>query len=464
MRFKVSDILEACVALDARLLSGSLARVMSGVTTDSRDVSPGQMFVALEGENFDGHLYVDQALEAGATGALVRSGWRPGDLTPSGRSIIEVSDTLEGLGCLARWWRMGHRLDVLAVTGSIGKTSVKEMTAAIVGQRLQTMKTRGNLNNLIGLPLTLFEIQADTRAAVVELGINQPGEMERLTDISRPTIGLIINLAEVHLEYLGDMDGVARAKTALWRGMRGGTAVVNADDRRLVAAAGATDLYRLTFGRAAGSDVRLIKARGLGLDGLAVELEIQGQRAEMEIPLLGAFYGPNVAAACATALAVGCDVNDMTAGLTRVSLPGHRMRLVHTPACLRILDDAYNANPQAVVAALETLVELKPNGGRTGAVLGQMAEMGGQAEAGHRRVGRRAAEIGLDVLIALGPWAGLMAAEAQKAGCARALVAADAAEAAGLAARELGSGDALLVKGSRVAALERVVDLLEQGD
>ncbi len=450
------------------MVRGSLALVLSGLTTDTRRLEPGRLFVALEGERFDGHDFAERALQEGAGGVLVRFGWSEGRELPFGGLVVEVNDTLTALGLLARWWRLQHRIPILAVSGSMGKTSVKEMIASIMSVSHRVLKTEGNLNNLIGLPLTLFRLEAAHEMAVVELGVSLPGEMERLVDIARPQAGLLTNVAPVHLAGLGGLDGVARAKTALWRGMNGdAVAVVNLDDPRLREAAKDFPGPKVTFGAseaAAEADVRLAWVEHKGLDGQGLEMIVRGERDRFFLPAVGDFYGLNAAAACAGALALGADIEEMAEGLRHFSQPGHRMRPLKGVGGLTIIDDAYNANPEAMRAVMETLIRIKPNGNRLAAILGQMAELGEAAEEAHRQLGQDAGRLGIDPVIAVGPWSGQVVEGARQGGASEALEADDAEQAAALVRQRLASGDWLLIKGSRVAGLERAVAALTGED
>ena len=436
--------------------------VFKGLTTDSRQIVRGGLFVALVGEKFDGHRFVAQALDQGAAGALVQTGrLTEAELSSLSGPAIATDDSLAALGRIALAWRLQHDIPILAVTGSMGKSSVKEMAADILSVDRSTLRNQGNFNNLIGLPLTLLRLTDDRQAAVVELGINQIGEMEQLVAIAQPTVGLITNAAEVHVEYLGDLAGVARAKTALWRGMpAGATAVVNLDDPYLKAAAEEYDGPKIGFGRSEEAEVRFRDCRPDGAEGLIVDLAYQGRNFSAPLKAFGLFQGFNAAAACAGAAALGVGVDQMIEGLSRFSGMKHRLGLKVSPAGWNVLDDVYNANPAAMVEALKTLVRLSEGQGRRAAALAHMAELGRRSEEAHIELGRRAAEMKLDLLVALGPWAELTAKTARDNGLIAVETAADMAAAAEILADRLDPGDWLLVKGSRSAGLERLVDLI----
>jgi len=470
VRLTVSEMMTALAEFSPVLIQDGVGTVLAGLATDSRSIKEGEIFLALSGDNFDGHDFVPNALAKGAAGAVVRSGWAAGQSLDKGAIIIEVGDTLIGLNLIARHWRLAHPIPILAITGSLGKSSVKEMVAAILAVKRRVLKNRGNYNNTVGLPLTLLELEEGTEAAVVELGVNGLGpmsgeeEMARLVDTCRPQVGLITNIGPIHLEGLGDLDGVARTKTVLWRGQGPGTtAVVNLDDPRLVRAAKSFDGPKITFGQSAEAQVRLKKVRPQGQAGCEVELSIQGQEIRVLLPTVGLFHGFNAAAACAGALALGAGAEEMTEGLASFESLNHRLRIMPGEGGLTIIDDAYNANPPAMPHALKTLTRLCPNGRKAGAVLGQMAELGRESEAAHRRLGEEVGRSGVDLLIALGPWAELTVAEARAAGLKKAHVAPDRETAAQMARQALTPGDWVLVKGSRMVGMEKVVDLLTGG-
>jgi len=461
LKLTASQVLAALADLKPSPSGPFKERLFEGLSIDSRQVRPGQLFLALQGERFDGHDFVRQALERGALAAVVRAGWARGQDLPREAPLIETTDTLKALGRLARYWRLRHQVPVLAVSGSMGKSTVKEMIAAIVGQRRRVLKNEGNLNNLIGLPLTLLDLEETVQAAVVELGISLKGEMEELVDIARPQVGLLTNVAPVHVEGLGGLEGIAEAKTALWRGLGPeGTAVVNLDDELLRRAAGEFKGRRLTFGRAAEADVRLIESGPANGQGLQGTLELAGRRYPFLVPALGRFQALNAAAAAAGALALGAPPEDVAPGLAGFAPLKHRLRTLVGRKGINVLDDAYNANPVAMVEALDSLRRLCPGRARAAAILGQMAELGPEGLVAHQELGRAAAGAGLDLLVALGPFAEAVAEEARRAGLSQAHVVQEPAEAVEIVLDRLGAGDWVLVKGSRVARLERAVAAL----
>jgi UDP-N-acetylmuramoyl-tripeptide--D-alanyl-D-alanine ligase len=386
---------------------------------------------------------------------------RAGDPSPLPR--LAVPDTLAALGAIARHHRLRFRIPVVGVTGSNGKTTTREMIAAILATRGPVLKTEGNLNNEVGVPLTLFGLDASHQAAVVEMGMSHPGEIARLAAIALPQIGVVTLAAPAHLEGLGTVDAVADAKAELFQGLpEGGIAIANADDARMLRRAQASGRRMMTFSAAKGrrGDVVVLEIVSQGADGLRFVLGVGNRELPVHIPgLVGAHNAANAAAAAGAAIALGCTDREIVRGLASVRPVGRRLRLERLPSGVQLVDDCYNANPASMSAALRTLVELAAQGGRPVAVLGDMLELGAFEAEAHRALGEEAARAGVRVLAAFGP---------------RARAAAESARAAGLdafhseeidalvrwAKATLQPTDVLLVKGSRGMKLERLVEAL----
>ncbi|HEY8369465.1 MAG TPA: UDP-N-acetylmuramoyl-tripeptide--D-alanyl-D-alanine ligase [Thermodesulfobacteriota bacterium] len=465
-------------ATGGRLVGPKPVAPFTAVTTDSRAVAAGSLFVALAGERFDGHTFVPAARAAGAAAALV---WAPAAeslaLGLPGFPLVAVADPLTALGDLAAARRRrAEDLKVLAVTGSNGKTTTKEMLAAAVAPLGPMLKTEGNLNNLIGLPRTLLAMAEGTRVAVLEMGMNRFGEIARLTEIARPDIGVITNVGPVHLERLGTLDGVRRAKLELFRGMpAGGTAVVNADDPNLrdgTAGLAVTPLRVALDGTPDGA-----LARGLSVDVIAragrttpegrtpLTLETPAGRVEVNLPAEGRHQAMNAALAAAAALAAGVALPEVAAGLERFTPVPGRFERVRLEGDVVVVNDAYNANPASMAASLEVFcaAPIGP-GGRRLAALGEMRELGDASAAAHRDLGRRVAALPLDGVYVYGPSAELVVAGAREAGAPDGRVVAletHEAIAEAIAAR-LVPGSAVFVKGSRGVTMERVIAALER--
>jgi UDP-N-acetylmuramoyl-tripeptide--D-alanyl-D-alanine ligase len=418
--------------------------VFTGVSTDTRALAPGDLFVALTGPRFDGHGFLPDAIAAGAAGALL------GHALDTPLPYVEVPDTRQALGSFAALWRAQFKVPVVAVTGSNGKTTVKEMLAAILACRGKGCVTRGNLNNDIGVPLTLLRLRADDGYAVIEMGMNRRGEIGYLAGLTRPTIALITNAAEAHLAGLGSVEEVARAKGEIFTGLAdGGTAVINADDayrelwKTLVA-----PRRVLTFGLEHKADVRADYA--LGGNGCTLRLMTPAGDIDVRLSLLGKHNVMNALGATAAALAAGAAPPDVKAGLETVKAVAGRLELKEGIGDARVIDDTYNANPASLAAGLQVLRDFP---GERALVLGDMAELGPAAEDVHRRAGALARHLGIQRLFALGELS-RHAVEAFGRGARHF----DGPEALADALRNCLHGEiTVLVKGSRVMRMERVV-------
>ena len=438
-----------------------------GVFTDTRAPLKGGLFVALRGGNFDGSNFLAQAVQGGAAGVLI-----PADAVakaPPGVAVLLAADTGRALGALAAAWRRQLAdLRVVCVTGSTGKTSTKELIAEVLAVAGPTLKTEGNLNNEIGVPLTLLRLGPEHRYAAVECGMNHLGEIARLAAWADADVGMVTNVGPVHLEGTGSIDGVAHAKGELFHALReGAVAVANADDARVLQQARLSRRKLITFGASYGADVRLISAhhqlpghpQGLGL---RVELEFSGARRSVDLNLIGTHNGGNAAAATAVGLALGLDADTILGGLAKAVTPGRRMRPVRMQNGALLIDDCYNANPSSTKAALLTLTHLVEGKGRAIAVLGDMLELGHTELDLHRDVGRFAAGAGLSLLVCFGTRAKALGEGAQEAGLSADSVeyVDDAQEAARLVQSRARPEDVVLVKGSRGMRMERISDAL----
>jgi UDP-N-acetylmuramoyl-tripeptide--D-alanyl-D-alanine ligase len=435
-----------------------------GVFTDSRNPLRRGLFVALRGEKFDGSDFVAQALQGGAAGVLVPAD-ALGKVRPQAKGIalLTAADTGRALGSLASAWR--HRLPdlkVVCVTGSTGKTSTKELIAEVLAATGPTLKTEGNLNNEVGVPLTLLRLGEEHRYAAVECGMNHLGEIARLTQWADPDVALVTNVGPVHLEGVGSIDGVAHSKGELFHGLReSGVAVANADDPRVLGQAKLSRRRLVTFGAAQGSDVRLISAHHGG-PGLRVELELGGTTRLVELKLIGTHNGHNAAGAAAVGVALGFDPATILRGLANATTPGRRMRPVRMPDGALLIDDCYNANPSSTKAALLTVTHLIKGKGKAIAVLGDMLELGPTELDLHRDVGRFAAGAGLSLLVCFGKRAQALGEGAEEAGLPARNIeyTEDPSEAVRLVQAQVRPEDVVLVKGSRGMKMERISDSL----
>ena len=447
--------------------------VLNHISTDSRAINPGDLFVALKGENFDGKMFAENALKNGAAGLLINHApghdEEPLDFTPN-IPVLLVPDTLFALGELAanrrRW---NNDLQVLAMTGSSGKTTVKEMTGAILGQKNSILKTEGNFNNLIGMPLTLLRLKEDHEIAVLEMGMNRPGEIARLTEIADPDIACIINIQEAHLEGLGDIQGVAKAKNELFAGLKPeGKAIVNLDDEIVRSLADRLAQEKITFGCSPDAFVRATNIKSLGQNGMSFTLHIGNENRQVIIKAIGRHNVSNSLAAAAMAHGVGIEIDEISAGLA-VFLPYEkRTSIEELDSGIQILNDCYNANPASMMAALNTLQDLKKDH-RAVAVLGDMLELGAKSDAAHQALGKAVFELGIDFLAVFGSQKQNVVTSALGAGMARETARGFDSK-KDLAVwlnqliqdKKIKADDWLLIKGSRGMRMEEILGLLRK--
>jgi UDP-N-acetylmuramoyl-tripeptide--D-alanyl-D-alanine ligase len=429
----------------------------AGVSIDTRTLKRGALFFAIGGPNHDGHRFVEEAFSKGAVGAVVSRA----DALPEGRTGIVVDDTTRALqeAAASRLRRIGAR--VVGITGSSGKTTTKEMTRSALSGSFRVMASRGNLNNIFGLPLTLFDLEQGDQIAVLEMGISTRGEMRRLAEIADPDLAILTNLSGAHLEFFDSLDDYAKAKAELFETMRPNTTgIFNADDERCRRIASSFHGYAATFGMDTTADFRGTEYRGLGLDGCAFTVVHSGGSRDVSLRFAGAHHAMNALAALAAGHLLGCGLDSMISGLEKLEPLEMRGRVVNLEGGVRILDDSYNANPGAVRAALAVLSQTDPRGGRRIAVLGDMLELGEDADHFHREIGRLLAATGIDAAYLVGKLSLATAAEAGRAGFAGVTHLDNAAEAAERLAREVRPGDVILVKGSRSIGLDGVVRAL----
>lgn len=455
-----------------RLTGGRLVRrsdrLVRGAAVDSRLVRPGELFAALAGERTDGHRYLADAVHAGAAALLVSRSPSAGELEAlGGVTIVQVPDVLVALGAVAAGWRSRFDALVVGVTGSYAKTSTKEAIVAVLEPSLRTLRSEGNQNNEVGLPLTLLRLGPEHRAAVLEMGMYAGGEIADLARIARPRVGVVTAVAGVHLSRLGSLAAIERAKAELVEALpSNGVAVLNQDDRRVRRMAERTAARVMGYGFSADSDVTASDVVSAGLAGMRFTLRLPGPggrptRLPASVPGLGRLSVHNALAGAAVGVAAGLAGPDIVAALARGWAAPHRGE-VHRLGRLTIIDDAYNASPPSVVAALDLLAGLP---GRRVAVLGEMLELGKGSAAGHRDVGTAAAAT-CDVLVTVGAGAHLIAVGARDAGLdpSRVIEVRDRESALDLLRSRLQPGDVVLVKASRGVELDRLVRrLVEEG-
>ncbi len=472
---------EILAATNGKIARAGGKNVFGEIVTDSSKVKRGSIFIALKGERFDGHRFVPEALKRGAACAIVHRGVvgstglaaggsakRLAGKTPArGATILRVKDTLKALGDLAHFRREKLAPKVVAITGSNGKTTTKEMAAAILeeavlkGQKLRgkVLKTEGNLNNLVGLPLTLLKLRPLHKVAVVEIGTSRPGEIQRLAEIAAPDIGIITAVAAAHLEGLKNLAGVAREKGALFRNMRpGGTIVVNLDDSRVRRLGKRYQGRKISYGKR-GS----IRAGAVQTDakGTRFTLRAGTRRCPVQLRYLGRHNISNAVGAAALALELGVSLAAVRRGLANARPFSMRMEADSWRGA-GIINDAYNANPASMEAAIKTLAEMGGRGKKV-AVLGDMFELGKTTRREHRELGRRVAKARIDRLYLLGRQAAAVKAGAQSGGMdsTNIVIGRDHGDIARRLRGDVNKGDWLLVKGSRGMKMEKVLSELK---
>lgn len=442
----------ALAATEGQVEGPQTQEIFTSVTTDSRNVPAGSLFVCLRGPNFDGHAFAAQAVEAGAKAIVADYNWAG---TVPGVPVIRVEDTLAALGLLARAWRRQWGGKVVAITGSSGKTSTKEMVAAYFALGLNALKTEGNQNNEVGVPQTLFRATADHEVAIVEMGMRAQGEIAYLTKIAEPEVGIITNIGVAHIGRLGSQEAIAQAKSELWRNLpAGGTAVVPFDDPLAAREAGMWGGRTVSFSledpaaTVWGSDVHRVGEGQVFTAYWKAGKGFKAGRSEIHLPLWGDHHRANALAAIAAGWALGW-VPAPRLTIEPAQLAGRMV--IHDAAGVTLVDDTYNANPESMRAAIKAFAET-PSQGRRFVVLGDMGELGDQAETLHQEVAAFAAELPLDGLAAVGQFAPRYAA-----GYPEARTFADTEAACDFLVERLRPGDRVFFKASRAAKLETLV-------
>lgn len=429
---------------------------VSGVSTDTRELAPGEIFVALAGQTHDGHEFLAAAREAGAAAAVVSDP----EQAPPDLPVVVVEDTLEGLGLLAAWHRAQMPARVAAITGSTGKTSTKDMLGQIVRRLGPAVVAEGTHNNEIGVPLTLLRLSPEDRFCVLELAMRAPGEIGYLAEIARPDVGVITNIGQSHVGRLGSREAIAQTKAELLEHLpTDGVAVINADDFFFSVFCAMSEAPVVSFGIEANADFRAVDIDDGEVDRVSFRMVTPVGEANVRMRVPGRHNVMNALAAAAAATQLSATLDETVAALEEYAGSAMRMQHVRGLGGATILNDAYNASPDSVGAALNVLRSAE---GRKIFVFGDMLEMGAEGEPAHRAVGRAAAEAGVDWLITVGELARLAAGAAEEHGVRVDSV--DAAEdATELLRPELKEDDVVLVKASRGMALERVVEALTDG-
>jgi UDP-N-acetylmuramoyl-tripeptide--D-alanyl-D-alanine ligase len=461
VKFLASEIVEAT---RGKLVHGKPSLPFADVSTDSRTIEGKELFIPLTGPHFDAHEFIPAAFRKGARGTLLKQGLPLEKAGPLRKSsvVIEVKNPLKALGDIAALWRKKHPIPLVAITGSNGKTTAKELTHSILSQRFRVLKSEGNWNNLIGVPLTLLKLSSRHEVAVLEMGMNHRGEIRRLAHIARPTVGVITNVAPAHLKYLKSIEEIALAKGELLESLPdGGTAVLNRDDPLVRKMSRLFCGPQVTFGLGTRADVGATNVRLPEESGSRFTLHTEGNHVSVALSLLGKPNVYNALAAAAVATAFSLNVGHMKKGLERVKPFRRRMELITLPSKSFLIDDTYNANPSSAEGALRTLKHLKGRG-RSHVVLGDMLELGKAAVELHFQLGGTVASLSVDYLWLLGRHAREVARGAAGRGMEpqRIFVARSHQELASHLAARIGPRDWILVKGSRAMAMEKIADYL----
>lgn len=435
---------------------GDSRSVATTLCADTRKLKAGDVFVALRGENFDGHTFIEEAAKRGAIGVICEEA--PAGL-PSAYTVIQVPDALKALQQVASAYRQTLSLQVVNITGSNGKTSTKDLTAGVLGERLQVCKTEGNFNNHIGLPLTMLRSAKSDQVGVWEIGMNHEGEIAPLAALARPDVGIITNIGTAHIEFLGSREAIAKEKGALAEALTSnGYLILSAQDEFTPSIRNRTKAQVILAGIDAGD----VQARNLRphFNGVSFELHADGRSVEAELPVPGMHMVQNATLAAAAGRVFGLSLEECAAGIGKLQLTKGRLEQKMVQG-IHILDDTYNANPDSMTAALRTLSQLSCSGRRV-AVLGRMGELGSESERGHRQVGEVAAREGVDLLVGVGEEAAWITEEAARGGIGVVLHVASTEDATKALRGYLKAGDLVLVKGSRSARMERIVEGLQE--
>jgi UDP-N-acetylmuramoyl-tripeptide--D-alanyl-D-alanine ligase len=449
---------------------GEVTQPIRRVVIDSREAEPGDLFVALKGERTDGHSFVADAFGRGAVAALVEQDLALDcpviDLRPESATVtrvtlpvcLRVNHTLASLQDLSGWWRSKFNVRVVGITGSVGKTSTKELVWTVLSRRFHTLRSEGNLNNEIGVPLTLLQLEPAYQRVVLEMGMYAHGEIARLCELARPAVGVVTNIGPVHLERLGSLEAIAAAKAELVEALPpDGVAILNYDEPLVLAMASKAESRVLLYGLDSRADLWADDIESEGLEGISFQMHYQRENLRVHVPLLGRHSVHTALRAAAVGLAEGMSWDDILAGLQDRQA---QIRLVTAPGPQgsTILDDTYNSSPASAIAALNLLAELD---GRKIAVLGDMLELGSYEEEGHRLVGRRAMDVA-EILVAVGPRGRIIGQEALSLGTSpgRVFVCDDNQAAVECLRATIRPGDYVLIKGSRGMKMEEIVTAL----
>jgi UDP-N-acetylmuramoyl-tripeptide--D-alanyl-D-alanine ligase len=450
-------------AIGGNLVFGLKDMPVNGLSTDTRKIAKGEFFIALKGEHFDGHDFLQEAISAGAAGIIVENNrLESAAISAKTVTLITVSSTLNALGDLALWWRRQWGKELISITGSNGKSTTKEMTASILSKEVATIKTPGNFNNLIGLPLTILSLTSLHKTAVLEMGMNRPGEIRRLTQIANPDIGVITNISGAHLEGLGDLSGVIKAKAELLEGMReGAVAVLNGDDEATKKLIPAFQGSIIQFGLGRMNDVRAENIRSNGDTARVFDIVFEKQRIPVCINIPGAHNIMNALAAAAVGHCLSVSNESIINGLAEFKPLNGRFQVVSLNRGLKLIDDTYNANPSSLHAAIREIKVLKKAGLLVG--LGEMMELGKEASLLHVNAGELVGGSGVKFFVAIGRHGEQLIEGALKGGLSKAqtCLVTNHDEMFHMIKTKVSNGDIIFLKGSRAMALDKVAQAIK---
>lgn len=455
---KAKDCLDV---VGGKLLQGSAAKAFRGVSINSRTIEKEELFVCIQGENFDGHNFLGEAINKGAAGIILSDPVHlSGNMISGGNSpfVIQSQNTLRALQDLAGYQRTRFPFQVVAVTGTNGKSTTKEMIASIIETKYKTLKTQGNLNNHIGLPLTLLARKPEHEVGVLEMGMSAAGEIKRLAEIAMPDIGVITNISAGHLDQLKTVKDVQAAKGELFDSInKEGTAIVNADDPLVLELAKSLRVKKITYGIAQSSDVQASNIQNEGSSGFTFTAKVFNQKISVKLSQIGYCNIYNALAALATGHSLGISGKDMSRGLENYQQIPQRNEQIHYEG-VTLINDAYNANPQSMREALKTLSEFNTQGKRF-LIIGDMLELGPLSESAHHELGQEIILSNVDHLVTVGPLASLVAESAKKNPRHPLQIGKfnTHAEAVSYLLRNVEKGDCLLIKGSRGAKMENII-------
>ncbi len=450
MDLTLEHIAQAC---RGKKLGKNFEKTVQRFSKDTRSLQPGDFYVALQGQHFDGHAFLEEAKDKGAVGALVSSASTSLGDWPR----VMVDDTLYALGQVAQAWRNRFSIPIVGITGSNGKTSTKEMLALCLQEKGRVHKTEGNLNNLIGLPLTLLGLEKEDQFCVCEMGMNAFGEIKRLTEIAQPTVGLVTNVGLAHLEGLKTIEGVAQAKGELFAGLESSSwAVVNNDDPRVFVMP--TRAQKITYGRKAGSDICVLDV-SIRESGMEIKVADPKGKHDFFLPVVGDHHVSNWLATYAVCYLLGISADQAQEGIKKFTAQKMRGEEINLPNSVLIINDAYNANPTSMAASLQSLAQRFPKR-RKLAVLGDMFELGENSQMLHEQVGTVAAESQIEELLALGKMASFMVKGFEKKILGKSQAFDSLDELGEVLNKKIRPGDVVLIKGSRGAQMERVISFL----